>query len=143
MLADTYIAADLREALSLGRQYPQLTFVTLEGEVVSNGGILTGGSAEGANQGLVHKKREMKELARQVAALSAKVQEKEKDREVLKDEISMVEEQLRAMRQKLHDIEIEMINCDKDLQRAGGESREIEERIALKEMEDDQLREET
>ena len=67
---------------------------------------MTGGSSEGAQQGLVHKKREIKQLGLQVAALSAKVQEKEKEREALKDDISMVEEKLRITRQKLHDTEI-------------------------------------
>ncbi|MCM2358921.1 MAG: chromosome segregation protein SMC [Geobacteraceae bacterium] len=142
LLADTCLAGDLAAALALARQYPCLTFVTLQGDLVSSGGIINGGSGEGAQQGLVHKKREIKELALQVAAVSAKVQEKETERERLKGEISAAGEELRSLRQQLHETEIRMVNCDKDLQRSVEDCRGIEERLAIKGMEDDQLREE-
>ena len=142
LLADTYLARDLPASLALSRSYPDLTFVTLQGDVVGGGGVITSGSTEGRQQGLVHKKREMKELSRQVADLSKKVQEKERERERLKEDISFAENHLKASRQKLHETEIQMVNCDKDLQRSKEECRGIEERLAIKEMEDNQLREE-
>ncbi len=142
LMADTYIADDLAAALPLSRRYPALTFVTLHGDVVSNGGVISGGSPEGGQHGLVHKKREVKELTGQVAAATASVQEKEQERERLKGDISGAEEQLRGLRQELHETEILMVNCDKDLQRSVEECRGLEERLAIKEMEDDQLREE-
>lgn len=142
LLAGTYIVDNLAEALSLAHLYPRLTFVTIAGDVVSSGGVIYGGSTEGAQQGLVHKKREIRDLIRQVASGSEKVRDKERERERVKGEISQVEEGLRSMRQKLHDTEIQIVNCDKDLQRVGEDSRGIEERIILNGMEDDQLREE-
>ena len=132
----------MAQALSFSRQYPRLTFATLQGDVVSNGGIVNGGSTEGNQQGLVHKKREIKELDRHVGTLSQNVNEQEKAREQVKQEIASVEENLRTLRQKLHATEIELVNCDKDLQRAGEETRGVEERLAVKAIEDEQLREE-
>ena len=142
LLADIYLADDFFTAISLSRQYPHLEFVTVGGEVAGLGGVINGGSTEVAQQGLVHKKREIKDLGRAVASLDASVQGKEQERSRLKSEISRTEEDLRSIRQKLHEIEIQLVNSEKDQQRASEECRALEERLAVKEMEDDQLSEE-
>ena len=142
LLAGTYVVDDLAIAISLSLEYPRLTFVTSEGDLAGHGGIITGGSTEGNQQGLVHKKREIKELKKSVLLKSESVLEKETAKERGKEEIALLEEGLRAMRQKLHETDILIINCNRDLQRAGEEFRGIEELLAVKEMEDEQLREE-
>ena len=142
LLAGTYVVEDLAMAVSLSREYPRLTFVTSEGDLAGNGGIITGGSTEGCQQGLVHKKREIKDLTKSVALESETVREKEVAKEQGKEEIGLLEEGLRAMRQKLHETDIRIINCEKDFQRAGEESRGIDELLGVKEIEDEQLREE-
>jgi chromosome segregation protein len=142
LLADIYLAEDLPAAIALSRHYPDLAFVTSGGEVAGWGGIINGGSTEVAQQGLVHKKREIKELVRKVVSLEAFVQGKERERLRLKSDIAGTEEELRNIRQKLHDTEIQLVNCEKDQQRTLEECRALGERLAIKEMEDDQLREE-
>lgn len=142
LLADIFLADDLPAAIALSKGYPHLAFVTRGGEVAGWGGIINGGSTEAAQQGLVHKKREIKELNRDVISVDAAVQGKERERLRLKAEISGTEEELRNIRQKLHDGEIQLVNNEKDQQRALEERQALEERLALKEMEDDQFREE-
>ncbi len=142
LLADIYLADDLTAAVSLSRHYPYLAFVTPGGEMALSGGLISGGSTEVVQQGLVHKKREIKELARDVASLDAAVRGKEGERLKLRADVSRAGEELRNIRQQLHDTEILLVNSQKDQQRVLEERRGIEERVALQEMEDDQLREE-
>jgi chromosome segregation protein len=142
LLADVYLADDFSSALSLARSYPNLSFVTTDGEVACCGGVVNGGSTEVAQQGLVHKKREIKDLVREVSAAETALQRKELERERLKSEIFQVEEEVREVRQLLHDTELRLVSTGNDLQRVQEECRGLEDRIALKEMEDDQLREE-
>ncbi|KAF0217551.1 MAG: chromosome segregation [Geobacteraceae bacterium] len=142
LLTNIHIAQDLRSAVDLARQYAHLTFVTPEGDLAYGGGVISGGSAEAVQQGLIHKKREIKELSLEAAALDTAVQQLEEGKERLKEGIAAVEEELRETRQRLHQTDIQLLNNEKDLQRAREECQSIEERIAIKAMEDDQLREE-
>ena len=57
------VARDLNSAIALRIKYPRWSFVTLEGEVLSADGILTGGSLESAQSGLLRRKREIGELS--------------------------------------------------------------------------------
>ncbi len=142
LLAGVYFAPDMATAIEQARRYPNLTFVTMRGEVASQGGIVTGGSLEAVAQGLVHKKREIKGLSVEVERLGARVQELETAREQLRREIVGVEEGERDLRQQLHQAEINLLNADKDLQRVREEQQRIEERLAIREIEDGQLAEE-
>lgn len=142
LLDGVFLVSALTEALELARQHPNLTFVTPEGDVAGESGTLTGGSPESVEQGLIHKKREIKDLLAEVARLGDELSGEERERERLTSERAAVEEGLRNIRQEQHRIEIEQVNLEKDLQRSCEEQQRIEERLAIKEMEDDQLREE-
>jgi chromosome segregation protein len=142
LLANAYLADNLNQAFVLGKQYPQLTFVTIEGEMVHSGGIVNGGSLEVAQQGLIHKKREIKELSLEVEILTSQVRALEETRNRLNEEIVDVEEGLRDASQRLHNADIQVLNNEKDLLRAREESQRLEERAAIRCMEDDQLKEE-
>ena len=142
LLADTFLAENLDSALKLSREYPLLTFVTPEGDLATSGGILHGGSLEAEQQGLIHKKRRIKELGLEVSALTGLVKELETSREMLRGDAVATGQALKDCRQDLHGVEILLVNSEKDLQRAREECTRLEERLALKEMEDRQLAEE-
>lgn len=142
LLGSVFLVDTLDLALELGERYPHMAFVTRDGEMVSSGGILHGGSIEAARQGLVHKKRRIKELSSEVAELTVRVKHTETERERLRMEAGDVEEVLKNSRQELHALEIRMVNVGKDLQRAREELRRIDERLAVRELEDEQLSEE-
>jgi chromosome segregation protein len=142
LLENVLIVDDLPTAFSLSRLHPGLTFVTVGGDMVSEGGIMHGGSTESAGQGLVHKKREIKILSSEVSLLKEEVKGLESLCGQLREELSQVEEELVGLRQSLHQKEIDLINNDKDLQRELDECQRLEERIVIKGMEEDQLREE-
>lgn len=141
LLRHAYLVETMEAALSHAANHPFLTFVTPDGDLVSQGTI-TGGPMEGVEHGLIHKKREIKELSILVGELSARVAELEARREARKGRLSMVEERGKELRHELHQEELRLVNVQKDLQRAGDERRRVEERIAVKGMEEEQLAEE-
>ena len=142
LLGQTFLTETPDIALSLGGTFPHLTFVTKDGDMVTGGGILHGGSMEAAQQGLIHKKRQIKELSAEVETLTALVAELDSERARLREEARAVDESLKTLRQELHQTEILLVNSDKDLQRVREESQRIGERLAVKALEDEQLGEE-
>ena len=142
LLADVCLAEDLPSALDLSRRHPRLTFVTRDGELATAAGILTGGVAESGGQGLIHTKREIRELTGAVAGLEGTVAGLEGERDRLRHELAAAEEELRRVRQELHRSEMQLVHLEKDLQRAREEVQRLEERRAMKSLEDDQLAEE-
>ncbi|HPK06995.1 MAG TPA: hypothetical protein PK773_04275, partial [Aminivibrio sp.] len=63
LLAHVFLVDNLDSALRLARKNPAMTFVTKDGDMVNGGGIFHGGSMEAAQQGLIHKKRQIKKLS--------------------------------------------------------------------------------
>ena len=142
LLESIFLAADLPAAAALSRRYPHLTFVTTAGDVAFGGGNIQGGSTEVVREGFIHKKREIKDLTHDVELLRDRVAAVEVSRNEVKASIIRVEEELRQKRQQLHQTEIRLVNADKDLLRVREECRRIEERLAVKAVEDRQLADE-
>jgi chromosome segregation protein len=142
LLSGAYLARDLSHALDLAAAFPRFTFVTREGDLAHTGGILNGGSPEPAQQGIIHKKREIKALGGEVERLTREVQELTRQREQRRQEIAEAEAERVELRQDLHRLEIRILNAEKDLQSAAAECRRVEESGAVREMEEEQLSEE-
>ena len=141
LLANAFLAGDLSDALSLSRRHPGSLFVTREGDMAENG-VVSGGSPEGVRQGLVHKKREIKELTREAERLAVAVRELEESRGRLKEEGEEVAQALRELRSQQHQADMQLLHFEKDLQRAREECQRLDERIAVSELEHGQLCEE-
>jgi chromosome segregation protein len=142
LLSGAYLARDLDHAVALAASFPHFTFVTRDGDLAHAGGIVNGGSAEPAQQGIIHKKREIKGLTSDVERLTLEVQELNRQRDARREEIAEAEAGRVELRQDLHRLEIRILNAEKDLQSAGAECRRVEESGAVREMEEDQLAEE-
>src|SRR5262249_14109954 len=75
LLADVFLCDTLATALALWARDPgKRTFVSADGEVVDREGIVSGGALEGVADGLLHKRREVQELAELVQELEARLQ---------------------------------------------------------------------
>jgi len=142
LIEDVLIATDLPKAHALNRMHPHLTFVTPQGDMVSGRGVIHGGSTEAAQQGLVHKKREIKVLASEVAGLVSEVENLDSLLNRLRQELVEADKHQTDLRHNLHQAEIDFINNVKDLQRAREECESLDERIVIRRIEDDQLMEE-
>jgi len=142
LLHGVMLVPDLGTAITLSRSEPDLKFVTMQGDLAFGGGLVVGGSREPVQQGLIHKKREIRALAarktafeEQVSALSAS-----RDDHLLR--ISEAEKELQILRQKQRSSEMNLLASEKDLQRTAGEIARLKERLSLKAMDDQQLSEE-
>jgi chromosome segregation protein len=142
LLSGAYLARDLSHAVTLAETFPRFTFVTRDGDLAHAGGIVNGGSSEPAQQGIIHKKREIKGLTGDVERLTLEVQDLGRQREARRLEIAEAEAERVELRQDLHRLEIRILNAEKDLQSASAECRRVEESGAVREMEEEQLAEE-
>jgi chromosome segregation protein len=142
LLSSAYMMDDLPGAFSLAGEFPGLTFVTPQGELVHSSGIVHGGSKEAAQKGFIHKKREIKDLSRAVVELSEVVGDLSAERTSLLEQAAVIEEELQDLRQMQHQAELEIAHMEKDLLRSREGCQRLEERLALRWMEDDQFREE-
>ncbi|MCM0082673.1 chromosome segregation protein SMC [Geomonas sp. Red32] len=142
LISGAYLVTDLAQAVTLSAAFPTCTFVTLEGDLAHTGGIVQGGSSESAQQGIIHKKREIKTLGAEVERLTGEVQDLTDAREKRRTEMADAEIERGELRQQLHRLEMKILDTQKDLQSAGAECRRIEENAAVREMEEDQLSEE-
>ncbi len=142
LLAGIYLASDLESALDQGGRYPGCTLVTPGGDLITAGGIVSGGSPETAGPGIISKKREIRELTLEVAALVATIASLEGSRDKLKRDSLAAEEESRELRQQFHQAELRIVNLQKDLQRSKEEQQRIQERVEVRQMEDDQLTQE-
>jgi len=67
-----YLVADLDSAIEMRREFPHLTYVTREGDILEHWGNLTGGTA--ANQvGLIGRKDQYEKLVKECAALETQL----------------------------------------------------------------------
>ena len=80
LLGDVLLIPSLGNGISLWQRNGfRGTFVTPEGDIISPSGILTGGSRNGNDRSLLRNRREISELAEEVAALSEDLRENRKD----------------------------------------------------------------
>ena len=121
---------------------PGAVLVTKDGEIFTARGELQGGRDDGLGQGLLHKKREMKELAEAVTAGERELERLTLERLEARQEQQDAEETLRELAAALHRQELATVNIDKDLSRQRLEAERLTERIEVLSLEEDQLHEE-
>jgi len=142
LLQNVLLVSGLPVAVELARSHPGCSFVTLQGDVAYGGGVIDGGSRESAQHGLIHKKREIRELATGMVGCEERVTDITAVRDQRRDEVNVVVDELKGIRQTIHQAEITLLTQQKDLQRAMEESQRLDDRLAVKALEDDQLNEE-
>ncbi|BCS56047.1 chromosome segregation protein SMC [Geobacter sp. SVR] len=142
MLASVLLVDGIAQAIALARRHPEFSFVTREGDLVSQGGVISGGSADQVQQGLIHKKREIRELEERVAVLEQEVSSLGSEREQVRRQAQEVAEHLKEIGKQVHQGELRLAGLAKDRQQATDEISRIEERLAVQAMETETLHEE-
>ncbi|APG28639.1 chromosome segregation protein SMC [Syntrophotalea acetylenivorans] len=120
-----------------------VTLVTPGGDCLSHRGLLQGGANSALNAGLLHKRREMKELATEVDSLEQELAELHRQRQQQKDLLAEAEGALQELASSLHAQELRLADGEKDLARLLDDSRRLKERVELLKFEEEQLSEET
>ncbi|MGB9079689.1 MAG: chromosome segregation protein SMC, partial [Desulfuromonadaceae bacterium] len=142
LLATVMLTDDIGSALRLARRHPGLTFVTRDGDMVAQGGVVSGGSSEQVDKGLIHKKREIRELELAVARLEEETVTRGKQRDDLRQQSQEVAEGLKNGGVQLHQAELKLAGLLKDRQQAGDEAARIAERLEVQSLESENLNEE-
>jgi chromosome segregation protein len=142
LLATVMLVDDIAGALGLARRHPGLIFVTLSGDMVAQGGIVSGGSGEQVGKGLIHKKREIRELELVVIRLEEETAALGIQRDDLRRRSQEVAEGLKSGGVELHQAELKLAGLLKDRQQAVDEGARIAERLEVQSLEAENLNEE-
>ncbi len=130
---EPYLAGDLPAGTLL---------VTGAGETLSARGEISGGSSDVLEEGLLHQKREIKELEQQVGDLQGQVDQLQQQREQLRQQLDAAITEQREVSAALHQSELQAVDSEREL---GGRKQEAErllDRLEVLSLEEGQLHEE-
>lgn len=119
-----------------------VVLVTPEGDLLNGRGEYTGGGRQGLGQGLLHKKREMKELTVAVERLLAEVADLDRLRLQLRDDQREAEEELREVDTALHRQALKVMDSEKDFARLQENQARMQDRLEVLSFEAEQMHEE-
>jgi len=119
-----------------------VTLVSPDGVVLTGRGCLTGGGSPDQGHGLLHQKREIKELTEQVELVRLQVEELQRQRDDLRARLAATEVALQETDAALHRKELKVVDNEKDLERLIQEQERFTERLEVLSLEEDQLHEE-
>ena len=142
LLSNVMLVDNLKTAIECARQNPECSFVTREGDVVSFGAMISGGSPEKAQHGIVHKKREIRELETLVCDLEQQMAFFESERNRLRQDTGSVAEQIKNASATLHQNELKLVELGRDQELAQDEIARILERMEVRSLEISSLEEE-
>ncbi|MBI3181239.1 MAG: chromosome segregation protein SMC [Myxococcales bacterium] len=143
LLGEVVIVRDLAAAREHAEAGPRgLTLVTLDGEVLRADGSITGGVMEGPAVGALQKKREISELAAEVARVEEQYSEQVTRHYSLQKEMGRSEGVLKGLAKHQHEKELDLASLQKDLHKAAEDLSRLREWAAVLDREDRQLSEE-
>ncbi|MCB0411930.1 MAG: chromosome segregation protein SMC, partial [Bdellovibrionales bacterium] len=133
------VVQDVRSALKLRPEFPGWSFVTLEGDTLSSDGILTGGASEGADSGLLRRKREIKELSQKREEWAGKLSLASAYLKKLEGQLENLEEELEKAKREKSEKEILIAGLSKDLERAEAELKNAQTAVDRQTQEVDKI----
>ncbi len=143
MLERVAIVDSISSALDLRPKFPKWTFVTPEGDLLSPDGVLTGGSSESADSGVLKRKREIKELSLQKEEWEGKLALAQVTQKKQEDQLKGVLGDLENAKKTATEQEIRVTTLQKDYERSEQElqsaQRALDRETREKESVDSQL----
>ncbi|MGJ7922425.1 chromosome segregation protein SMC [Neobacillus sp. LXY-4] len=135
LLGNVVITKDLKGANELAKilQY-RCRFVTLDGDVVNPGGSMTGGAVKQKNNSLLSRKGELEELKEKLADMEEKTAQLENQVKLLKNEIQEKEAKLETLRKTGEELRMLEQSFKGDLREIEVEEKNVNERLALYDM---------
>ncbi|MGI8905260.1 MAG: chromosome segregation protein SMC [Candidatus Sumerlaeaceae bacterium] len=128
LLGNVVVVENLDVAVALERRGIRTKFVTLDGEMVSAHGAMTGGSVKAT--GLLNRTREVKELADRLVHLRSREQETEQRVSHLKGSLGELRDSTERLSREAHQQEIEAARLRKDFEvvdhRASEKAQQLE-----------------
>ena len=131
LLGNTLVVESLEVAVNLLRRFGSpVRFVTLEGEMVSPSGAITGGYGKVKSSGLLSRAREIEELEERAEKLSMKLREKDEERKAVSARISALQKRRGELLLSSQEGRVKLAELSKEIQ-----SLEERERRLLGQME--------
>ena len=118
LLDGVAVVDSVRTALQLRPNYPGWTFVTPDGDALSADGVLTGGSKEGADSGVLKRRREIKELSQRKQEWAGKLALATAALKKVDEQLANVVNDFEGAQKRKLEQEIKVTELRKDLERA-------------------------
>ncbi len=118
LLDGVAVVDSIRTALALRARYEGWTFVTVDGDTLTADGVLTGGGSEGAESGVLKRRREIKELSEKKTEWAGKLALAQASLKKLEEQLANVVNDFEGAQKRKIEQEIKVTELKKDLERA-------------------------
>lgn len=112
------VVDSLRTALSLRPRYPGWSFVTLDGDTLTEEGVISGGSLDGADSGILHRKNQIKELSFQKNEWAGKLTLAQASMKKMEEQLQEIMVSFEGAQKRKVDQDLKVRELQKDLERA-------------------------
>ena len=135
ILSGVAIVDSIRTALALRPNYVGWTFVTQDGDTLSADGILTGGSKDSAESGVLKRRREISELTQKKNEWAGKLALASASLKKVEEQLNNVVNDFEGAQKRRVDQEIKVAEFRKDLERAENEFQQATSAVERQEKE--------
>lgn len=135
MVGKVAIVDSLTTAIELREQFSDWDFVTMEGDSLNANGILTGGTLESAESGILKRRREIKELSLKKEEWAGKLALAEVSLKKMQAQLESLETDLEKAQKAQNEQEIKIAELRKDNERAETEHKNALNALARQEQE--------
>jgi chromosome segregation protein len=118
LLDGVAVVDSIRTALALRAEHEGWTFVTVDGDTLTADGVLTGGASEGAESGVLKRRREIKELSEKKGEWAGKLALAQASLKKLEEQLANVVNDFEGAQKRKQDQEIKVAELKKDMERA-------------------------
>ena len=135
ILSGVAIVDSIRTALQLRPNYAGWTFVTTDGDTLSADGVLTGGSRESAESGVLKRRREIKELTDKKNEWAGKLALATQALKKTEEQLANILTDFEGAQKRRIEQEIKVAELRKDLERADNELLQAQNAVERQEKE--------
>ncbi len=130
LVSDTLVVETATDALALNARHPGTTAVSLDGTVVREDGLVSGGSGDDIASAMLEQKREMSTLRSELSSLDERTAQATETGSELEERLTQIQQQLKACQTEHHERELSHIRTEKDLANCSNETKAAEQRYA-------------
>ena len=144
LLGDVVVVPDLTAAVSAWKEddSSRVTLVTPEGDVMQPSGVITGGSDRPVEEEILTRRREIEVLRARAEETSGQLVRLRASHTEVSERLEKAEEAVRSVGEGAHDLTVEIVAAEKDIERIELEIPELESRREVLRYEVENLTEE-